>query len=191
MTTKLNPATVEVDGKIYDAVPCGAGRCRDCVARLERELCDKLRDASPCVSNYRADDTDVHYVERKPDSEAWRQEYRDRQAKGEKFQRLDVSSEKWCNDSWEFTADKHLYRPKPVEPVFEAPAFDANRLLTDDEKRDDELIVLRAEVARLQAVNRIAIRHLDKVLKKGYDFDEHRGVVAEARDWLASIGGVA
>lgn len=79
--------------------------------------------------------------------------------------------------------------PATVEPVIEAPAFDAHRLLTDDERRHDELIALRAEVSRLQAANRIAVRHLDKVLN-GCNSHKVNPAETEARDWLQSIGEV-
>lgn len=44
------------------------------------------------------------------------------------------------------------------------------------------------ELARLQAVNRIAVRYLDKILVSSKSVGEQCQVEIEARDWLASIG---
>ena len=46
---------------------------------------------------------------------------------------------------------------------------------------------VQGEVARLGAVNRVAINHLQAVLNKASTHDEQQADTA-ARDWLASIG---
>lgn len=47
---------------------------------------------------------------------------------------------------------------------------------------------VQGEVARLGAVNKVAINHLQAVLNKARTFDEQQAADTAARDWLTSIG---
>ena len=193
MTTPLNPAAVTVDGKTYDAV--AQTGCNGCAfGPWGSSKCNPIHLQNLC-GILRPDRTMVIWIERKEDHEAWRAEYAERPAKGEKFQCLQADGS-WADSfsyPWVFNASKDRYRPKPIEPVDpEAMAKWLQRDGANCQRHIDagtKKLRLQAEVAHLQAVNRIAIRHLDKVLNGARTIDEHGKLLAEARDWLESIGG--
>ena len=108
MTNQLNPATVTVYGKTYDA-KAHIG-CDGCDAEL---VCDELHELAKCGRYARPDGKTVIWIERKEDTESWREDYAERQAKGEVFQIQGLNG--WFDGVWDFALTKELYRPKPAE----------------------------------------------------------------------------